>query len=223
MDFISASSGQLPTNYQPPEQQHRLCSLDDLLSGHSMEDVNMEWLSIFVEDCLSSSGNCMLPTEKPQGTTFNAQGTTNPSPNPPPPMKETHSMLKLVVPSKARSKRKRSPTSWSQQYLELSNKKCTTPNSSSCSGQEEGSSGQGQGRKCTHCLSQRTPQWRAGPQGPKTLCNACGVRYKSGRLLPEYRPAKSPTFVTHKHSNSHKKVLEMRMTILPSSSANSSS
>ncbi|MED6167792.1 hypothetical protein PIB30_006072 [Stylosanthes scabra] len=66
-------------------------------------------------------------------------------------------------------------------------------------------------RRCTHCLAQRTPQWRAGPLGPKTLCNACGVRYKSGRLLPEYRPAKSPTFVSYLHSNSHKKVLEMRM------------
>ncbi|KAI3993886.1 hypothetical protein MKX01_002899 [Papaver californicum] len=75
----------------------------------------------------------------------------------------------------------------------------------------------GQPRRCAHCLSQRTPQWRAGPLGPKTLCNACGVRFKSGRLLPEYRPAKSPTFVSYKHSNSHKKVLEMRMSILPSS------
>ncbi|KAI3994095.1 hypothetical protein MKX01_012352 [Papaver californicum] len=75
----------------------------------------------------------------------------------------------------------------------------------------------GQPRRCGHCLSQRTPQWRAGPLGPKTLCNACGVRFKSGRLLPEYRPAKSPTFVSYKHSNSHKKVLEMRMSILPSS------
>ena len=46
--------------------------------------------------------------------------------------------------------------------------------------------------------------------GPKTLCNACGVRYKSGRLLPEYRPAASPTFSVSQHSNSHKKVLEMR-------------
>ncbi|MCL7037396.1 hypothetical protein MKW94_015224 [Papaver nudicaule] len=75
----------------------------------------------------------------------------------------------------------------------------------------------GQPRRCAHCLSQRTPQWRAGPLGPKTLCNACGVRFKSGRLLPEYRPAKSPTFVSYKHSNSHKKVLEMRMSVLPSS------
>eukprot|EP00249_Psilotum_nudum_P004118 c17656_g1_i1 orf=2-313(+) len=45
--------------------------------------------------------------------------------------------------------------------------------------------------------------------GPKTLCNACGVRYKSGRLLPEYRPAASPTFVDSIHSNSHRKVLEL--------------
>ncbi|PKA53405.1 GATA transcription factor 9 [Apostasia shenzhenica] len=66
-------------------------------------------------------------------------------------------------------------------------------------------------RKCAHCEIQKTPQWRAGPMGPKTLCNACGVRYKSGRLFPEYRPAASPTFVPAIHSNSHKKVVEMRL------------
>ncbi|GMY10329.1 GATA transcription factor 11 [Fagus crenata] len=65
-------------------------------------------------------------------------------------------------------------------------------------------------RKCTHCEVTKTPQWREGPMGPKTLCNACGVRYRSGRLLPEYRPAASPTFVASLHSNSHKKVVEMR-------------
>ena len=65
-------------------------------------------------------------------------------------------------------------------------------------------------RRCRHCGVQKTPQWRAGPEGAKTLCNACGVRYKSGRLLPEYRPACSPTFVSSIHSNSHRKVLEMR-------------
>ncbi|KAK7379753.1 hypothetical protein VNO78_34271 [Psophocarpus tetragonolobus] len=65
-------------------------------------------------------------------------------------------------------------------------------------------------RKCMHCEITKTPQWRAGPMGPKTLCNACGVRYKSGRLFPEYRPAASPTFCPSLHSNSHKKVLEMR-------------
>ncbi|KAJ7561002.1 hypothetical protein O6H91_03G010000 [Diphasiastrum complanatum] len=65
--------------------------------------------------------------------------------------------------------------------------------------------------RCMHCGIQKTPQWRAGPLGPKTLCNACGVRYKSGRLLPEYRPAASPEYVPEKHSNSHKRVLEMRL------------
>ncbi|RCV16897.1 hypothetical protein SETIT_3G175200v2 [Setaria italica] len=68
----------------------------------------------------------------------------------------------------------------------------------------------GEGRRCLHCETDKTPQWRTGPLGPKTLCNACGVRYKSGRLVPEYRPAASPTFVVSKHSNSHRKVLELR-------------
>ncbi|XP_009400219.2 GATA transcription factor 4 isoform X2 [Musa acuminata AAA Group] len=65
-------------------------------------------------------------------------------------------------------------------------------------------------RRCTHCASEKTPQWRTGPLGPKTLCNACGVRFKSGRLVPEYRPAASPTFVLTQHSNSHRKVMELR-------------
>jgi len=36
--------------------------------------------------------------------------------------------------------------------------------------------------RCVHCQSTETPLWRAGPDGPKTLCNACGVRYKKGKL-----------------------------------------
>lgn len=72
------------------------------------------------------------------------------------------------------------------------------------------SDGSGETKRCTHCQVTTTPQWREGPMGPKTLCNACGVRYRSGRLFPEYRPAASPTFVPSLHSNSHKKVIEMR-------------
>uniref|UniRef100_A0ACD5U1B9 Uncharacterized protein n=1 Tax=Avena sativa TaxID=4498 RepID=A0ACD5U1B9_AVESA len=67
-----------------------------------------------------------------------------------------------------------------------------------------------EGRRCLHCETDKTPQWRTGPMGPKTLCNACGVRYKSGRLVPEYRPAASPTFSPSVHSNSHRKVVELR-------------
>ncbi|GIL54840.1 hypothetical protein Vafri_10533 [Volvox africanus] len=33
------------------------------------------------------------------------------------------------------------------------------------------------GRTCVECGATSTPQWREGPMGPKTLCNACGVRY----------------------------------------------
>jgi hypothetical protein len=32
-------------------------------------------------------------------------------------------------------------------------------------------------RSCLNCGQQKTPQWRMGPEGPKTLCNACGVRF----------------------------------------------
>lgn len=70
-------------------------------------------------------------------------------------------------------------------------------------------------KKCLHCEITKTPQWRAGPMGPKTLCNACGVRHKSGRLFPEYRPAASPTFLPSLHSNSHKKVMDMRSNFVP--------
>lgn len=35
----------------------------------------------------------------------------------------------------------------------------------------------GGAHSCTSCGAVSTPVWRAGPAGPKTLCNACGVRY----------------------------------------------
>jgi len=38
------------------------------------------------------------------------------------------------------------------------------------------------GRTCAYCRTQKTPLWRNGPLGPKTLCNACGVRFKLGKL-----------------------------------------
>ncbi|KAI3857052.1 hypothetical protein MKX03_015424 [Papaver bracteatum] len=66
-------------------------------------------------------------------------------------------------------------------------------------------------KKCLHCEVTKTAVWRGGPMGAGTLCNACGVRYKSGLLFPEYRPKASPTFVASKRTNSHKKVLEARV------------
>ena len=40
------------------------------------------------------------------------------------------------------------------------------------------------GKVCFNCRTQKTPLWRNGPDGPKTLCNACGVRFKLGKLPP---------------------------------------
>ncbi|XVE71014.1 hypothetical protein DITRI_Ditri10aG0115900 [Diplodiscus trichospermus] len=140
----------------------------------------------------------------------------------------------MLVPAKARSKRSRAaPCNWASRLLVLSPTTLSSepeivvpvqppppnylgkkPVKMTSSKKKDGGEGCGfanwDGRKCLHCATDKTPQWRTGPMGPKTLCNACGVRYKSGRLVPEYRPAASPTFVLTKHSNSHRKVLELR-------------
>lgn len=131
------------------------------------------------------------------------------------------------VPGKARSKRSRAaPCDWSSRLqlllspatsssesnnVSANSTTLTTPTAKSTKApSKKRESVETPGRKCLHCASDKTPQWRTGPFGPKTLCNACGVRYKSGRLVPEYRPASSPTFISAKHSNSHRKVLELR-------------
>ncbi|CAK7323182.1 unnamed protein product [Dovyalis caffra] len=65
-------------------------------------------------------------------------------------------------------------------------------------------------KRCTYCGMDSTPQWRMGPLGPKTLCNACGVRYKTRRLFSEYQPAASPSFDEKRHSNFHKQIWKKR-------------
>lgn len=264
----------VPGDSQPKLGGFASNSLDELFSNQKPEaDVSMEWLSVFVEDCLSSSGNTLQVQTLPTPSSASVPSKTPSKPS----STNLPSLHKIVVTGKARSKRKRIAAAktknnaflmmpawpnhstdplllhqshWladseliepkkQEQEQEQTKKqeqelpKTTTTNMPSsptqCDAEEEeaveskedhseesggggggGAGQQGTGRRCTHCLSQRTPQWRAGPMGPKTLCNACGVRYKSGRLLPEYRPAKSPTFVSYLHSNSHKKVMEMR-------------
>ncbi|OIV96646.1 hypothetical protein TanjilG_28503 [Lupinus angustifolius] len=125
----------------------------------------------------------------------------------------------VSVPAKARSKRTRvPPCNWTSRLLVLSptilspvphlDDHIILPQKPAPKRRD--SSERGEGRKCLHCATGKTPQWRTGPMGPKTLCNACGVRYKSGRLVPEYRPAASPTFMMTRHSNSHRKVMELR-------------
>ncbi|KAI7834044.1 hypothetical protein BX661DRAFT_202977 [Kickxella alabastrina] len=39
------------------------------------------------------------------------------------------------------------------------------------------------GRTCKYCGCNETPIWRRGPAGTGTLCNACGVKWKLGKIL----------------------------------------
>ena len=125
-------------------------------------------------------------------------------------------------PGKPRSKRSRVPAAYAGTWAPMSESDQQVHVAGKLKPKKEHSGGGGRNyqsttetaeggmRRCTHCASDKTPQWRTGPLGPKTLCNACGVRFKSGRLVPEYRPASSPTFVLTQHSNSHRKVMELR-------------
>ncbi|KAG8079196.1 hypothetical protein GUJ93_ZPchr0007g4982 [Zizania palustris] len=36
-------------------------------------------------------------------------------------------------------------------------------------------------KACADCHTTETPLWRGGPGGPKSLCNACGIRYRKRR------------------------------------------
>ncbi|XVF33560.1 hypothetical protein REPUB_Repub17cG0178900 [Reevesia pubescens] len=162
---------------------HDLCLPSD-------DVAELEWLSQFVEESF---------TDFPPNS---LAGTFNP--------RNDHSSFS------SKAKRSKAPTTlmnaatWttiSEATATLSGKSKTKKE---IQRQAESPASEGGARRCTHCASEKTPQWRTGPLGPKTLCNACGVRYKSGRLVPEYRPAASPTFVLTQHSNSHRKVLELR-------------
>ncbi|KAG5069724.1 hypothetical protein AAZX31_01G156500 [Glycine max] len=188
---------------------------------------DLEWLSHFVEDSFSEfSAAFPTVTENPTACLKEAE------PEPEIPVFS----FKTPVQTKARSKRTRnglrvwpfgspsftdsssssttssssssSPSSPLLIYTQSLDHLCSEPNTKKM--KKKPSSDTLAPRRCSHCGVQKTPQWRTGPLGPKTLCNACGVRFKSGRLLPEYRPACSPTFSSEFHSNHHRKVLEMR-------------
>ncbi|GLJ18208.1 hypothetical protein SUGI_0322100 [Cryptomeria japonica] len=171
------------------------------------EGTGLEWMSGFVED--SFTGRSNLGSFADSSNITDEKQIAEPEPEAGGRMNWNPLDLKKerAVPGRARSKRSRAGSFRGWSYEDHRNGQAEE---SVKVRRAEGGAQVQQPRRCTHCLSQRTPQWRAGPLGPKTLCNACGVRFKSGRLYPEYRPAKSPTFVNSIHSNSHKKVLEMR-------------
>lgn len=186
----------------------------------------LEWLSNFVEDSFSAeeelktlqllSGGAAASTAigvKPQTPESSSSTDTLPAFSSDDTARNSPFLhAETPLPGKARSKRSRAaPGDWSTRLLHLVAPEKETPSQAvTAVKKREGANAECTGRKCLHCGAEKTPQWRTGPMGPKTLCNACGVRFKSGRLVPEYRPAASPTFMSTKHSNSHRKVLELR-------------
>ncbi|OWM78112.1 GATA transcription factor 4-like [Punica granatum] len=172
----------------------------------------LEWLSNFVEDSFSNAHNLQLhfPTLN-LGSGPNPPTSDSSQSDPNSQSGSAHSFPEAPLPSKSRSRRSRAaPCDWTTRLLYLSEAKPSKSKPSPDPAAPDDTHQEQVGRRCLHCAAEKTPQWRTGPMGPKTLCNACGVRYKSGRLVPEYRPAASPTFVSTKHSNSHRKVLELR-------------
>ncbi|XP_010437836.1 PREDICTED: GATA transcription factor 9-like [Camelina sativa] len=180
----------------------------------------LEWLSNIVEETFSEEDQDKLHLlsglKNPQTIGSTQTHLIKPEPEPDFDQFIDTDESNVAVPAKARSKRSRSAAStWASRLLSLADSDESSPKKKQRRVNEQDMAVEmdvdcGGGRRCLHCATEKTPQWRTGPMGPKTLCNACGVRYKSGRLVPEYRPASSPTFVMARHSNSHRKVMELR-------------
>ncbi|KAK6944827.1 Zinc finger, GATA-type [Dillenia turbinata] len=60
-------------------------------------------------------------------------------------------------------------------------------------------------RVCADCNTTKTPLWRSGPRGPKSLCNACGIRQrKARRAMAATAAAANGTIVTAENKPSLK-------------------
>lgn len=205
---FSSASVEYGQTFADSQFSTELCFLYDDMA-------ELEWLSNFVEDSFSTDQSLqtnihILSGSKPPTPESSSSETHHPEPitcNPSNPAFQPETPL----PGKARSKRSRAaPCDWSTRLLHVPSTTKMSSEKQSRESPDPNLDSNAMVRSCLHCGAEKTPQWRTGPMGPKTLCNACGVRYKSGRLVPEYRPAASPTFVSAKHSNSHRKVLELR-------------
>ncbi|KAB1213888.1 GATA transcription factor 15 [Morella rubra] len=63
-------------------------------------------------------------------------------------------------------------------------------------------------KTCADCGTSKTPLWRGGPAGPKSLCNACGIRSRKKRRasLGLNKEEKKPKKTSICRSNSNTKL-----------------
>ncbi|KAG9283989.1 hypothetical protein G9A89_005496 [Geosiphon pyriformis] len=59
----------------------------------------------------------------------------------------------------------------------------------------------GANKRCAYCSCKSTPMWRRGPDGAGTLCNACGVKWKQGKILSGANPASVKPRVVSRTNN----------------------
>lgn len=57
-------------------------------------------------------------------------------------------------------------------------------------------------RMCLNCLCTTTPMWRRGPDGTASLCNACGVKFKAGKLQLSPTTLKNNLVIVRKYAES---------------------
>ncbi|KAI5326345.1 hypothetical protein L3X38_035419 [Prunus dulcis] len=50
----------------------------------------------------------------------------------------------------------------------------------------------GNKKRCSDCMTTETPLWRGGPAGPKSLCNACGIRHRKRGIPTVSLMSKAP-------------------------------
>ncbi|KAK6784177.1 hypothetical protein RDI58_017631 [Solanum bulbocastanum] len=83
-------------------------------------------------------------------------------------------------------------------------------------------------RVCTDCNTTKTPLWRSGPKGPKSLCNACGIRQRKARRTMAAAEAatngktdhQTTMKITKVRTNNDVRPLKKRCKFGPSSSTN---
>ncbi|KAJ0020658.1 hypothetical protein Pint_31285 [Pistacia integerrima] len=191
----------LPT--QPPPQgknQNEIANSNNIIGGQNSNANNFAWQSKLENQFHApfmqpneygfgqfsagvSSSTMPPPTPFPMysnpyyyNLNFNKNPNPNPIPNsnpnpnsnfvlpPPPPTMNNYTLLdvparRAMAKNLGSSSSSRRHGSRQQQHVENYNDQC---------------------KRCTNynCNTNDTPMWRRGPLGPKTLCNACGIKYR---------------------------------------------